>query len=387
MEIPINRHDLIVGVFVMCGIIAIAILLIFLAGPDLLDFGSIKAKTYLPKTYGLKRGVPVTYLDMKAGHVVSVELSGREKKGEQIEVSFTISKKFKDQITTTFWTTLKKEQFGGFLSGEIILNHPEGSTQKGSPVKDGDEIKYMESSGPLDELADFPSLMKRKLIPEFEKLLSGINGFLDQVNNPDGDFRRFMSSLRKTSEHLAKQDGELMRAIAKANKLITEMADEKNLIMSVLHDKTVHSELQETIKNLRAASQKGNALMEKAEKIAVSAGEASLTARDLLADSGPRASEILDRTLDLQQQMSAFLDDARLISANLYEASASIPGLLDDARMQLSEIEEIARAIKKNFIVQWNLDKKPAEDPVLLRPLLLDDFDKPAGQSTETKKE
>ena len=34
----------------------------FLAAPDLFDIGSIEVKTYLPSTYSLKRGVPVSYV-------------------------------------------------------------------------------------------------------------------------------------------------------------------------------------------------------------------------------------------------------------------------------------------------------------------------------------
>ena len=127
MDIPIDRHDVMAGLFVLAGLLVLVALAIFLAQPGLLDLDSVHLKTYLPSTFGLDRGVPVTYLDKPVGKVRTVRFTAPEKERKlPVEVTFTVKRTYCSLIRNDFRTTLEKQQFGGFLSGRILLHRPSG---------------------------------------------------------------------------------------------------------------------------------------------------------------------------------------------------------------------------------------------------------------------
>lgn len=387
MDIPIDRFNLTVGFFVLIGLILLGILTVYLAGPDLFDFGSVKVKTYLPSTYGLKRGVPVTYLDMGVGHVKSVKLSGLQDPNKQIEVIFTVREDFKQHITTDFKTSLERQQFGGFLSGEIKLDPPTVYKEKVEPVQDGDELDYEESRSMIDDVTNFSKNLQDEILPRVQKLLDELTGFLERMNDEEGDFAMTLSNLRKMSEDLRDPEGELMRLLKAGNELAAELTDENNLLMTVLNDRELVRKINETADNMLVASQTASAVGEEAEDAVARAKKITGDVDEFLTGNLPRMEKILDNILAAQEEIFPLLKDARVVSSSVAQAAARIPGLVNDVQIQLKEMEDISRAVKNIFIIRWYLEDDSIEDPTVLKPLLWDDVEKRAGSDPAKKEE
>ena len=348
MEIPINRHDVIVGFFVLSGFVTIAVLTLFLAGSDLFDTNTIQVKTLLSSTFGLARGTPVTFLDMKVGRVKSVQLTHNPDPEKRVEVVFTVKEEFRSYIRKNFKTTLKKQMFGGFISGEITLKPPppDKKIEGSEPVEEGDYLRYAASSSILDGLDDLPTRINEELLPMTLNLIAEINRFMEQINDPDGNFQVTFSSLRNTAEYLTDPEGELKTTLALARQVAARLADERNVLMTLLGNEELARTITDTVGNVREISERGVVLTEKAERTLDSAEAASSSGQALLAEAAPKVARILENLIVLQNEVFALVREAQVIAAALVESSDTLPGLVRDAEVQMKELEDITRAVK-----------------------------------------
>lgn len=372
MDIPIDRHDVMAGLFVLSGLVVLVALALFLAGPDLLDLESVRLKTYLPSTFGLSRGVPVTYLDKPVGKVKEVRFTRPEEgRGLPVEVTFTVKGDYRSLIRNDFRTTLEKQQFGGFLSGRILLHPPapEAAAPGARPVRDGDVLDYMESISIFDSLNDLPFQLKEEILPRVNTLLDEAETFLASMNDPGGDFRVTLAGLRAMSTELSDPEGKLQTTLSLLQKTAAQVADEGNLLMQLLHDREIAGLAKEAARNVRDLSGKGLEAADRADRVLGQAESLAGTGREMLEEARPKASEILERLLALQEETLAVLRDVRRITTTLARSSDAFPSILDGARLQMKELEDITQAVKNIFFIRWNLEDRSMEDPVLRTPL------------------
>ncbi|MFH1999021.1 MAG: MlaD family protein [Planctomycetota bacterium] len=387
MDIPIDKYDITVGFFVFMGLLAVVCLTVFLAGPDLFEIGSIEAKTYLPSTYGLKRGVPVSYLELLVGHVRSVTLMDRADPNEQVEVIFTIRRRYVDVIRNHFQTSLEKEQLGGILSGNIILSPPVEGTDPGRPIATGDVLNYHKSESLFTDLSKFSNQLQEKVLPRITSILTEIDVFLARLNDPDGDTRIMMTKLRETAELLMSPDGELRNTLRLANEFATILVDRKNILMQLLYDEQLVPALKETMENMRQVSENGATIAGDAEDIVKNVKESSGSASEVLNKNLPHVDKILHDFMEIQSSVLALIEEVRQIVQTVSDTSASLPAFMGDVQIQLRELEDITRAVKNIALIQWNLEDDSIKDPVLLKPLLLKPNQTPGAEKPEAEKE
>lgn len=368
MDIPLDKYDIIVGFFVLAGLITAALLITFQAGPDLFDFGSIEVSTYLPGAYGLKRGVPVSYLQFKVGHVKSVRLADPDAPEKKVEITFTINEQFQEVIKKNFTTSLEQEQLGGFLSGNIILSPPEPAAAS-DPVEDGDELEYHKLDTLFSDITNLSGQFQDVLMPRMESILVELETFLKRINDPEGDAQLMMTNMREMSEILLDPKGELRLALLRANELMESIADENNNLMKFIRDDKMYEAMNETVLNVRDLSGRGGALFDEA-------GETLTAGRTMMDEAGPKVSEILDSIIELQGKTSLLMEDLQVVARKTREATSSLPVLVDSVEEQLRQVDEITRAAKQIFLIRWYLDDSVIDDPVLLRPLMLHDSNK-----------
>ena len=96
---------------------------------------------------------------------------------------------------------------------------------------------------------------------------------------------------------------------------------------------------------------------------------------------------ILANLILLQEEARAFLADARKVSSSLAASSDLLPSMVEKTEEQLRELEDITRAVKNSFLIQWNLEEDGIEDPVILKPLLINRFNKKSGTADSTEEE
>jgi len=387
MDIPIDKYDVSVGLFVFMGLLAVVCLTVFLAGPDLFDIGSTNVKTYLPQTYGLKRGVPVSYLDFVVGHVKSVTLTDGTKPEEKVEVVFTIRRKYQDVIRKNFQTSLEKEQLGGIVSGAIILNPPEGDGDPGDPIASGDILHYHEAASLFSDLTNVSTDIQEQILPRVTSILTEIDIFLARLNDPSGDTQVMMSKLRETAELLMAPEGELRNTLKLANEFAEILTNRENIIMQLLHDEQLIPALQEAVENMRQVTRNSVTIAKDTEEIINTVKGTSQTASETMTKNLPHVETILRDFMAMQTQILALLSDVQIIVDNISETSASMPSLMGDVQTQLRELEDITEAVKNISIIQWNLEEDTIEDPVLLKPLLLKQNKMPGQEDARTKEE
>jgi hypothetical protein len=168
---------------------------------------------------------------------------------------------------------------------------------------------------------------------------------------------------------------------------VGELNEEKNLLMSLLHNQEMARSLEQIVENGQVASGKLPALTDKANQLMESARGSAATLDDTLAKAGPRIEVILANLIVLQEEARAFLADARKISSSLAASSDLLPGMVEKAEEQLRELEDITQAAKNSFLIRWNLEEDGIEDPVLLKPLLMNHFTKKSGTADSTEEE
>jgi ABC-type transporter Mla subunit MlaD len=383
MDIPLDKYDFIVGFFVLAGLVAAALLITFLVGPDLFDFGSIEVRTYLPSSYGLKRGVPVSYLQFPVGHVKSVQLADPDSIEKKVCVTFTINERFQGIIRKNFTTSLEQEQLGGILSGNIILSPPEPPGAPGGPVESGDELEYHKLETLFSEITDLSSQFQEVLMPRMDSILVELETFLKRINDPDGNAQQMLSNLREMSEILLDPEGELRVALLRANELMETIADENNNLMKFIRDEQMYEAMNETVMNVRNLSGKGDSILDEAKAAATKANEALTAGRAMMDEAHPKVAEILDSIIELQGKTALLLDDLQVVARRTREATSNLPGLADSVEEQLRQVDEITRAAKQIFLIRWYLDESVIDDPVLLKPLMLYDADKPQPKEME----
>ena len=384
MDIPIDRHDVAAGLFVLAGLLTLIGLALFLAQPDLLDLHSVRLKTYLPSTFGLDRGVPVTFLDKPVGKVKEVRFTAPgEGPGLPVEVTFTVKEAYRGLIRNDFRTTLEKQQFGGFLSGRILLHPPsaEEAAPGARPVRDGDVLEYMESYSLFDGLNDLPVRLKEEILPRVTGLLDQGEAFMAGLNDPRGDFRAALSGLRALVEELSAPEGGLQRSLALLEKTAAELSDEGNLLMALLHDREITNRAREAVRNAAALSRKGMEAADRLDRVLERAESAAGSGAKLLEELRPGTAAVLERTLAIQKKTLEVLGDVKRVTSVLARNSDQIPAVLEGVRIQLRELEDITQAVKNIFFIRWNLEDRGMEDPVLRSPLLL----RPSGKGHEKK--
>jgi len=386
MDIPIDKYDLTVGFFVLISIIALAALIVFLSGGDPFAIGSVEVKTYIAQTFGINKGTPVTYLDMQVGKVKAVHFSNKDDPKMQIEVVFSIRKKFQPRITNKFSTTLEPAQFGPIISGKLILKAPEIVIAGARLLVDGDKLPFKATPSPLEGLQDLPKKIEDEVLPKVNKLLSEFTTFMEDLNNPEGDARRTLAALRQTTQTILDPEGEFMRSIHLANELVATLIDENNTVIKLLNNEKLYDDITATVSNVRAISDKGALLADETENVITVAKEAAATADDLLSQTMPKIEKILQKILKLQDHIAVLLTDAKVISTSVARATMSLPTMMSDVETQMKELEEITRAIKNIFIIRWNLEEKGYIDPTLVKPLLLRSFEEAADKKSRSLK-
>ena len=383
MDMPFDKHDLTVGFFTLICLLALAVLTVLLAGGDLFALKSVEVHTFLSSTFGLKKGVPVTFLDMQVGKVKSVEFSNLSGPERQVRVVFSVYEKFQDRIYTDFTTSLEQAQFGAFLSGKIMLDAPDPVVDgpldpSRRPVGDGDELRYKKKASMFDGLTDLPKQFKEEVLPQVkeslekvDKLLSEVLRFMEDLNDPEGDAKKTLATMRMTAETLLDPEGELMRSLKLANRFAEEIVAEENLVMQVLKNRALLDDATETLSNVKRITGEGAELAEQAGPLMGTANRTAAQVEQVMKDNLPRIETILDGVVTIQKQVQDLLRTAELISGTVVEASSNLPTLMGNVESQMAQLEDITRAVKNIFLIRWYLDERQVDDPTLLKPLLL----------------
>jgi phospholipid/cholesterol/gamma-HCH transport system substrate-binding protein len=258
-----NKRSVIVGIFVLIGIIIFVVGLFTLAGQQKRFIRSVTLKALFNDVSGLRVGNNVWFSGVRVGTVREIRIVNQS----EVEVSLNIEERVQEYIRKNSVAQISSESFIG--NRNIVLR---GGSPEAPPVEDGDII---EGEEPLNTDALMETLQRNNenvlVITNDFKELSGrlvrgegtVGAILTDTAMAD-NLRSMVASLQRTSANTVRASAELSRF---ANSLNTK----GGLANELLTDTVVFNRLQASVRQLQqatvAASQMTNNLQAASAKL------------------------------------------------------------------------------------------------------------------------
>jgi phospholipid/cholesterol/gamma-HCH transport system substrate-binding protein len=261
-------NELRVGVFVLAGLLLIALAIFYVTGA-----GSLGAKyrlhTYLPEVEGLVVGAPVSLDGVEVGNVETIQVAPPTPgqpldKDRSIEVVMRIRRHYQDDIRTDSQATLVTEG----LLGDVYVNLSRGST--GDVLADGEEVPGHEAPAmkeiverSADVMANLSALSQQ--VGQMVSDLKGGRGTLGALLEDKTLYNNLNSTVSRTNDMLAALQngqgtlGKLMTSdtlytkvdssTARLDDILAAVQQQKGSFGKLVYDPSVHDEAKEFLNN------------------------------------------------------------------------------------------------------------------------------------------
>ncbi|UJP63350.1 MlaD family protein [Mongoliitalea daihaiensis] len=271
-----NKKSVIVGIFVLVGIIIFVAAILTLGGQQKKFVKSISLNTVFDDVAGLQTGNNVWFSGVKIGTVRKINFYG----DSQVEIVMNVESKVSDYIRKDSKATIGSD---GLIGNKIIVIY--GGTTQAPPVEDGDRLM---SEMPLDTDKMMTTLQENNknlvTITENLKVLTtkiaqgqGIVGTVMTDSLLGENFKNIIVNLDRAASNSNRMINEMNKFTANLNK-------EGNLFYDLATDKSIYSDLQSSIQELQATANNANKLTENLNSITDKLNDKNNTAGMLLND-------------------------------------------------------------------------------------------------------
>ncbi|MCH7400918.1 MlaD family protein [Belliella kenyensis] len=241
-----NKKTVLVGVFVLIGIIILVAGIMTLGGQQKKFVKSISLKAVFDDVAGLQTGNNVWFSGVKIGTVKKIHFYG----DSQVEIEMNVESKSKDYIRKDSKATISSD---GLIGNKIIVIY--GGTSQAPVVENGDRLI---SEMPLDTDKMMETLQENNKnlvsITNDLKILTGkiaegegIIGAVLTDSTLAMSFRNMMTSLERTAVKSNQMTTDLAKLSANLNQ-------EGNLVHDLLTDKEIYGNLQKSILDLQSTA-------------------------------------------------------------------------------------------------------------------------------------
>lgn len=293
-----NKRSIIVGVFVLIGLI-ILFAGIFIMGSKQNRFAkTVMVSTSFGNVSGLKAGNNIWFSGVKVGTVKKINFKGLE----EVEVLMSIETKSREYIRKDAVAKLGTD---GFIGNKLILI--EGGSPDVPPIEEGDRLSAG-SSGGMDAMMETIELSGGNIVDithDLKLLLARLNAGEGTVgaalNDPEmaADVRTMLHNLTITSENSVKATRSLIELTDKLNK-------EGTLVHDLVTDTVIFGSLKTTVAQLNGITQSANALVLNLQD-ATKKLDANDNAVGLLLND-PEMAERIRRTMENLESSAEKLD-------------------------------------------------------------------------------
>lgn len=177
----VTWEELRVGVFVLVGLIIIAVAIFYVTGPS--SWGAkYTLKTYLPEVADLQKGAPVTLDGVPVGNVSDMKInSSTSDKQDSIEVDMSIQKEYQDLIRTSSNASLLTSGLLGNRYVTITRGYSGNVLQDGGTVPgvSGNDLTQMVANGV-------------QLESKMNALMSQVNDVVGAIHSGKGSLGAFI---------------------------------------------------------------------------------------------------------------------------------------------------------------------------------------------------
>jgi phospholipid/cholesterol/gamma-HCH transport system substrate-binding protein len=245
-----NRKSVILGIFVLIGIIILVLGILTLGGQQKRFVPTVRLKAVFDDVGGLQPGNNVWFSGVKVGTVRKINFYG----DSQVEIEFTIEEKVQDFIRKDSKATLSSD---GLIGNKIIVLY--GGSTTAPVVEDGDRLA---SEMPLDTDKMMETLQENNvnlvsITQDLKVLISQIAGGKGMMGSILTDslmgvqFKNTMNNLERISISSAQMAGEL-------NKFSKTLNQNGNFIYDLTADKEMYKNLKSTVSQLQATTESIN---------------------------------------------------------------------------------------------------------------------------------
>lgn len=298
-----NKRSVIVGIFVVIGMIILIAGIFVLGGKQNHFARTVTVSTSFPDVAGLKAGNNVWFSGVKVGTVKAIRFNGLD----EVEVELIIEEKSREFVRKD---AIAKLGTDGFIGNKLILI--EGGSPEVPAIENGDRLQPAAAGG-MDGMMETLQVNNENFVDiteELKVMMSRLNagqgtaGALLNDSLMADQISRMIQNLNVTAENTA-------RASVALNQLTDKLNREGTLVNELLTDTVVYANLRGAVAQLQGITQTASALVgnlnEATEKFNTSDNAVGLMLNDAeMADRIRRTMENLESsTAKLDENMEA----------------------------------------------------------------------------------
>lgn len=282
-----NKRSVIVGLFVLIGIIILVAGILVLGGQQNRFSKTVTVTTVFDDVSGLKPGNNVWFSGVKIGTIKDI----RFKNLQDVEISMIIEDASREYIRKDAVAEIGSESF---IGNKLIVI--KGGTPEAPAIEDGDALQAAEAGG-LDAMMATLQVNNENLV-EITRNFGEISGRIARGEGTMGavltdslmavQIKQMISNLNQTAANTSKASEAL-------SQLTTKLNAEGTLINDLLTDTVVYANLRGAVAELQGITQTASALVTNLNQTAGKLDDKDNAVGVLLND--PEAAENIKQTL------------------------------------------------------------------------------------------
>ncbi|MBK1441440.1 MCE family protein [Parapedobacter sp. ISTM3] len=293
-----NRRSIIVGLFVLVGLVILVAGILVLGGQQNRFSKTVTVTTVFSDVSGLKAGNNVWFSGVKIGTIKSI----RFKSLKEVEIAMAIEEASRQYIRKDALAEIGSESF---IGNKLIVI--KGGSSDAPAIEDGDKLQAAPTGG-LDAMMATLQVNNENLV-EITKNFGDLSARIARGEGTVGTLltdslmaihvKQMIANLNQTTANTAKASQALNQLTAKLNQ-------EGTLINDLLTDTVVYGSLQSAVAQLEGITQTASALVTNLNQTAGKLDDKDNAVGVLLND--PEAAETIRQTLQNLEQSTEKLD-------------------------------------------------------------------------------
>ena len=174
---------------------------------------------HAPDATGINNGMPVRLHGVPVGAVKEVEFAERG-----VRVHLGINTDYIPRLPRGAHARLVREGYVGAASIQIL---PGTAATDRTPVAEGDEIRFVAQKGMTEMLDE----VRQQMTPALQELRKAASEMAD----PDGDFRRSVTALRRLTDEVPGATKELRQLLRDTNRAMVAVGRQAEETLAVVH--------------------------------------------------------------------------------------------------------------------------------------------------------
>lgn len=299
MEATENKRSVILGIFVLLGIIIFIAGIFTLAGQQKRFVKSIELTAIFDDVAGLKVGNNVWFSGVKVGTVKKIDFYGNS----QVRIRMSVEEEAQKYIHKNAMAQISSE---GFIGNRIIVI--EGGSANLPIVENGDNIRVKSSVGTDKMLADL-QVNNRNLMD----ITANLKVITAGIAKGEGTIGALMTdsvmalNLRQTMAGLRDASGNINQTAASLSRFSSKLNTKGGLVDELLTDTTVFRDLKNSMTEIQKLSVSASSLSANLDNAGKKLNQTDNPVGVLLNDQ--QSAESLKRTLKNLETSSQKLDE------------------------------------------------------------------------------